>query len=101
MFPGNEQQFFALSGTGVLKITNHVGIMVDYAHPFSSFRQCNDNFSDPPGFGIRMETGRHVFTINITNARTVDEINYLNDTESKYSKRQLSCGVQNKICLSA
>jgi len=69
-----------------------MGIIVDYAHPFSSFRQHNSNFSDPLGFGFQMETGGHVFTINFTNARAIDEINYLSDTESKYSKGQFRIG---------
>jgi len=90
--PGNEEQYLALSGTGVLRISKHMGIIVDYAHPFSSFRQHNSNFSDPLGFGIQMETGGHVFTINVTNARAIDEINYLNDTESKFSKGQYRIG---------
>lgn len=90
--PGNDKQFFSLSATAVLKISKHMGIVVDYAHPFSSYRQNNSNFTDPLGFGIQMETGGHVFTINITNARAVDEINYLNDTESKYSKGEYRIG---------
>jgi hypothetical protein len=90
--PGNDKQFFSLSATAVLKISKHMGIIVDYAHPFSSFRQNNSNFVDPLGFGIQMETGGHVFTINVTNARAVDEINYLNDTESKYSKGEYRIG---------
>ena len=90
--PGNEEQYLALLGTGVLRVSKHMGIIVDYAHPFSSFRQHNSNFSDPLGFGIQMETGGHVFTINVTNARAIDEINYLNDTESKFSKGQYRIG---------
>jgi hypothetical protein len=89
---GNEQQFLSLSATGVLKVSKHMGIIVDYAHPFSSFRQHNSNFADPLGFGIQMETGGHVFTINITNANAIDEINYLNNTESKFSKGQYRIG---------
>ncbi len=91
--PGNnEQQFISLSGTAVIKMSKHMGFVVDYAHPFSSFRQNNSNFTDPLGFGIQMETGGHVFTINVTNARAVDEINYLSDTESKWSKGQYRIG---------
>jgi hypothetical protein len=89
---GNEQQFFSLSATGVLKVSKHAAIIVDYAHPFSSFRQHNSNFADPLGFGIQMETGGHVFTVNFTNSRAIDEINYLNDTESKFSKGQYRIG---------
>ncbi len=90
--PGNEQQFLSLSATGVLKVSKHMGIIVDYAHPFSSFRQHDSNFADPLGFGLQIETGGHVFTINFTNSRAVDEINYLNDTESKFSKGQFRIG---------
>jgi len=90
--PGNEQQFLSVSATGVLMVTRHMGIVIDYAHPFSSFRQNNPNFSDPLGFGIQIETGGHVFTINVTNARAIDEINYLSDTESKFSKGQYRIG---------
>jgi hypothetical protein len=89
---GNEQQFLSISATGVLMVSRRMGIVVDYAHPFSSFRQNNPNFTDPLGFGIQMETGGHVFTINITNARAIDEINYLNNTESKFSKGQYRIG---------
>src|ERR1700761_6872872 len=38
---GNEQQFFSLQGAARFKLTNHTGIILDYAHPFSSFRSNN------------------------------------------------------------
>ncbi|MDP9048412.1 MAG: DUF5777 family beta-barrel protein, partial [Bacteroidota bacterium] len=66
--PGNEQQFFALSAAGRLKVSKHMGIVVDYAHSFSSFRTGANGFSDPLGVGLEMITGGHVFTVNITNA---------------------------------
>jgi hypothetical protein len=90
--PGNENSFLAVSATGVLKVSKHMGLIVDYAHPFSSFRQNNASFTDPLGLGLEIETGGHVFTINVTNSRAVNEINYLNDTQSKYSKGQFRVG---------
>jgi hypothetical protein len=89
---GNENNFLSVSATGVIKVSKHMGLIIDYAHPFSNFRQNSANFADPLGFGIEIETGGHVFTINVTNARAVDEINYLNDTESKFSKGQYRLG---------
>jgi hypothetical protein len=86
LVPGSEQQFFALSAAARLKVSNHIGLIVDYAHPFSSFRNTGNGFYDPLGFGIEVETGGHVFTLNITNAKAVDEINYLNSSQSNYSK---------------
>jgi hypothetical protein len=46
----------------------------------------------PLGVGIEIETGGHVFTINVTNARAVSEINYLNDTQSNFAKGQFRIG---------
>lgn len=91
--PGNEKQFFALSAAGRLRITKPLSIVVDYEHPFSTFRQNSANgFHDPLGFGIEVQTGGHVFTLNITNANAVSEINYLNQTRSSYGGGQYRLG---------
>ncbi|MDB5008993.1 MAG: hypothetical protein JWP45_3386 [Mucilaginibacter sp.] len=89
---GSEQNYFALAAAARLKLTKHMGLIIDYAHPFSSFRTTGNGFYDPLGVGIEIETGGHVFTINITNARAVDEINYLNATQSNFSKGQFRLG---------
>jgi hypothetical protein len=90
---GIEQQFVSLSAAARLKITNHMGFVVDYAHPFSAYRDNGVNrFSDPFGFGVEMVTGGHVFTVNITNARANSEINYLNNTMQDYARGQYRVG---------
>jgi hypothetical protein len=89
---GSEESFFSLGATARLKLTNHMGLIIDYAHPFSSFRNTGNGFYDPLGVGIEIETGGHVFTINVTNARAVSEINYLNDTQSDFAKGQFRIG---------
>ena len=68
-----------------------MGFIVDYAHPFSAYRQ-NNAYSDPLGFGIEMITGGHVFTVNITNSRAISEINYLNNTQSSFGNGQYRIG---------
>ncbi len=90
--PGSEQHFFAVSAAARLKVSKHMGIIVDYAHSFSSFRTNANGFSDPLGFGLEMITGGHVFTVNITNARAIQEINYLSNTQSDYSRGQYRIG---------
>lgn len=91
--PGNEQQFFSLSGAARYKVTKHMSIVVDYEHPFSSFRRNSGNgFEDPLGFGIEVETGGHVFTLNITNARAVSEINSLSGSQSSFGRGQFRLG---------
>ena len=91
---GNEKKFFSLSAAGRLKFTKRMGIVLDYVHPFSNFRDNNvdPRFYDGLGIGLEIETGGHVFTINFTNAQAISEFNYLNDTESKWSKGQFRLG---------
>ncbi len=88
---GSENDFFSLSATAAIKVTKLMSIVVDYAHPFSTFRSSN-GFSDPFGFGIQLVTGGHVFTINISNARTANEINYLSNTTSDYIRGNYRLG---------
>jgi hypothetical protein len=91
--PGAPNNIFSLSGTARIKVSNHMGFIVDYAHPFSAYQRDKINgFSDPLGFGIEIETGGHVFTINVTNAQAVQEINYLSDTKSSYGRGQYRVG---------
>ncbi len=90
--PGIETHFFNLAGAAKLKVTNHMSVLVDYAHPFSAFRTSAHGFHDPLGFGIEIETGGHVFTLNITNANAIDPINYLSNTQESFSKGQYRIG---------
>ncbi|QKJ29934.1 hypothetical protein HQ865_09250 [Mucilaginibacter mali] len=74
---GAPSSFFALAGTARFKISNRAGLIIDYAKNFSDFAKNNSDWSDPLGVGFEIETGGHVFTMNVTNARAVNEINYL------------------------
>ena len=91
---GNEQNIFSLAAAGRYKFTKRMGIVFDYAHPFSAFRKNSNSpqFYDPSGVGLEVETGGHVFTINFTNAKAISPINYLADTESKWTKGQYRIG---------
>ena len=89
--PGNEQTFFSLTASAQIKVSKIMSLVFDYAHPFSSYRNAH-GFSDPAGLGFQVVTGGHVFTINITNARAVSEINYLSNTTSDFSQGQFRLG---------
>jgi hypothetical protein len=88
----NDLQFFTLSAAARLKVTKHMSLVVDYAHPFSSYRTGSNGFSDPLGFGIEIETGGHVFTINVSNPRAVSEINYFSNTQTDFGRGQYRIG---------
>ncbi len=89
--PGSSHSVFSMSAAARLKVSKLMGVIVDYAHSFSSFGAAN-GFSDPLGFGIQTVTGGHVFTINITNTKAASEINYLSKTTSDYSRGQYRIG---------
>jgi hypothetical protein len=93
--PGNDKRFFALAAAARLKLTKRMGIVFDYAHSFSSFRDNSpvpNNFYDPIGVGIEVETGGHVFTINFSNAKAISQTNYLSDTRSDWGKGEFRLG---------
>lgn len=93
--PGNENFFFALGAAARLKLTKRMGIVVDYAHPFSTFRKNSpapNQFYDPLGIGFEFETGGHVFTINFSNAKAISETNYLSDARSDWGKGEFRLG---------
>jgi hypothetical protein len=89
--PGNEETFMSVSASARLKISKLMGIVVDYAHPFSAYRDAHA-FSDPLGVGVQITTGGHVFTLNVSNSRAVSEISYLSNTTSDFLKGQYRLG---------
>jgi len=90
--PGNPPGFFALSTAFRWKVTKRMSLIADYEHPFSSFRNNSGNFEDPIGFGAEFETGGHVFTLNVTNARAISQINSLSNSTSSYGRGQFRLG---------
>src|ERR1700744_4796221 len=90
--PGSPKDIFSISATAQLKVAKLMSIVIDYAHPFSSFRTNSSGFSDPIGVGFQVVTGGHVFTLNISNARATSEINYLSNTTSDFSRGQYRLG---------
>ncbi|HEY9001811.1 MAG TPA: DUF5777 family beta-barrel protein [Mucilaginibacter sp.] len=90
--PGNENTIFSVSATAKLKVTKLMSVVVDYVHPFSSFRNNNVGYSDPLGVGIQLVTGGHVFTVNVSNARAISEMNYLTNSGSDFARGQYRLG---------
>lgn len=92
LIEGNDKQFFSLGGAAHLRVSKHMSLVADYEHPFSSFRTTSNGFHDAVGAGIEIETGGHVFTLNLSNARAIDAINSLSNTQQSISKGQYRIG---------
>jgi len=74
----DENDLFAM-GAGVrLKVSRSVSILADYFYVMSDYRKDNtaNPYYNPLAVGIEIETGGHVFHINLTNSAGINE-NYL------------------------
>jgi hypothetical protein len=95
---GDENDLFALGAGARYRITKRFSIIADYFHPFSAFRSSTNElpngvaFYDPVGIGVEIETGGHVFTINLTNSTGIFENEFIPYTTSSWVKGQFRLG---------
>jgi len=88
----DENDLFALGFAGRFKITKRTAFVVDYFLPFSEFRDSRNNYYDALGVGIEIETGGHVFHINVTNSAGIIENDFLPYTNSAWDKGEYKLG---------
>jgi hypothetical protein len=84
----DENGLFSV-GAGVrLKISRSVSILADYFYVMSDFRKDNPAMPhyNPLALGIEIETGGHVFHMNLTNASGIIENYFIPNTTDTWSK---------------
>lgn len=88
----DENDLFALGFAGRFKFTKRMAFVVDYFLPFSEFRDSRNNYYDALGVGIEIETGGHVFMVNVTNSAGIIENDFLPYTNSAWDKGEYKLG---------
>lgn len=95
----DQNDLFALSVGGRLKLTKRMAFVVDYTLPFrdKSQKQTLENtwgyqFYNTLGAGLELETGGHVFHLNFTNATAIQESQFITDTNTSWTKGQFRWG---------
>ncbi|MDT8412080.1 MAG: DUF5777 family beta-barrel protein [Vicingaceae bacterium] len=88
----DENDLFAVGFAGRFKITKRMAFVVDYFLPFSEFRDSRNSYYDVLGVGIEIETGGHVFHINVTNSAGIIENDFLPYTNSAWDKGEYKLG---------
>ena len=84
----DENDLFAL-GAGVrVKVTRSLSILADYFYVKSDYRKDNsvNPYYNPLAIGIELETGGHVFHLNLTNASGIIENYFIPNTTDAWSK---------------
>lgn len=96
---GDQNSIFALGVAGRLKINRRLSLLVDYYLPFrdqqkKKFMESTKGrtYHNPLGIGLEIETGGHVFSMNFTNSKGVQEGQLIPETYSSWSKGEIRWG---------
>ena len=94
----DQNDMFSLGIGARLKLSNRFALIADYFYNFSSYRNdaldANGDkiYYNPLSFGVEIETGGHVFTINFTNSTGTLENLYLPFTKSNWLDGEFRIG---------
>ncbi len=79
---------------GRITLTKHSAIVFDYYYMLSAYRTNNNNppFSNALSIGYEVETGGHVFEINLSNASYINENNIIPYTNDSWSTGAIKLG---------
>ena len=88
----DENGLFNLGFAARLQITKVFGLIVDTTIPFSELRTTEEGFYIPLGFGLEIDTGGHVFQVNLTNATGLAPTDYIPNTRSNWLDGEFRLG---------
>lgn len=95
----DQNDLFAIGAGGRAKISKRMALVIDYFLPFRKQedqayleQSGNRKFHNPLGVGLEIETGGHVFHLNFTNATAIQEIQFIPETTSSWTKGQYRWG---------
>jgi hypothetical protein len=85
---------FALAAMGRLKVTHSLAVIAEYFQVFSNYRIKNsvNPYYMPLGVGVEIETGGHVFQINLTNTAGIINNDFLVNSGDSWLKGQYKLG---------
>ena len=96
---GEENAIINLSVASRIQLTKVLGLIIDWTLPLNGAQSpFNDSelgvaeYYAPFGIGLEMETGGHVFQINLTNASGLLETDYVPYTSSNWGDGQYRLG---------
>lgn len=88
----DENDLFAVGVAGRFKFTKRMAFVIDYFYTFSEFRDADNGFYNALGVGVEIETGGHVFHINVTNSAGLIENDIIPSTTSDWGRGEYKLG---------
>ncbi len=89
---GDENGLFSLNVASRIQMSKVVGIITDFTFPFSDLRTTGNGYYPALGVGVEIETGGHVFQVNLTNARAIMETDFIPYTTSNWLDGEFRLG---------
>jgi hypothetical protein len=88
----DENGLFSLGVAARFQLTKVFGLIADTTIPFSSLRTTDRGYYLPLGFGLEVDTGGHVFQLNLTNTTGLEATDYIPNTRSNWADGQFRLG---------
>lgn len=89
----DELDIFALGGGAKWQFSKRFSILAEYFYVFSDYRQKNkDVFSNPLAVGVEVNTGGHVFHINLSNSTGIIPNTFIPYTTSSWLEKGFRLG---------
>lgn len=89
---GDENGIISIGFASRIQMSRVFGLVLDATLPFSESRDTDRGFYPALGIGVEIETGGHVFQINLTNATHIMETSYIPYTTSNWLDGEFRLG---------
>ena len=85
----DPHNIYALGVGGRIKLSNRISLTAEWYHPFNGMSELN---YDPLAIGIDIETGGHVFQIQLSNSVGLNERAFITETFDNWAKGGIRLG---------
>ncbi len=86
-----QNDIFSIGAATRIQLSKVYALLIDITAPFSE-QHSNGEYTLPVGLGLEIDTGGHIFQINLTNARGMAETDYIPYTNSLWGEGQFRLG---------
>lgn len=86
--PNDAESLFTLGFAGRMKLTKRLSFVADYTliNELSRPDDLMEDYYNPLGVGLEIETGGHIFSLNFMNSEYILENNFLANTKKSWTK---------------
>lgn len=88
----DENDLISIGFAGRVKVSKRVALVADYFLSFSEFRDSENGYFDPVSVGIEIETGGHVFHVNVSNSAGIIENDFIPYTTDSWGDGNYKLG---------